>query len=48
MSAIREFMLGNEDPEEVKEQLVAAGHAEIEFYRKQGVIDGFRQINGIS
>lgn len=48
MTAIREFMLGNEDPEEVKKRLVAAGHAEIEFYRKQGVIDGFRQINGIS
>jgi phosphoribosylaminoimidazole-succinocarboxamide synthase len=48
MTAIREYMLGNEAAEDVKAKLEKAGREEIGFYREKGVMDGFRKINGIS
>tara|TARA_R110002096_G_scaffold27094_8_gene83208 strand:- start:8702 stop:9652 length:951 start_codon:yes stop_codon:yes gene_type:complete len=48
MTAIRDFMLGQADPEEVKGRLQQAGLEEIEFYKEKGVLEGFRKINGIS
>jgi hypothetical protein len=48
MTAIREYMLGREDAEVVRNQLAETGLREIEFYRGKGVLDRFRKINGIS
>ncbi|MEM9284098.1 MAG: phosphoribosylaminoimidazolesuccinocarboxamide synthase [Verrucomicrobiota bacterium] len=48
MGAIREFMLGQAEPGIVRERLLKAGHQEIDFYRRNGVWEGFRKINSIS
>jgi len=48
MTAIREYMLGLADAENVKGRLKETGHEEIEFYREKEALDGFRKINGIS
>ena len=48
MTAIREYMLGQTEADDVKVRLEEAGRSEIEFYRAEGVLHGFRKINGIS
>ena len=48
MTAIREYMLGLADAENVKGRLKETGHEEIEFYQEKEALDGFRKINGIS
>ncbi|MDF1656503.1 MAG: phosphoribosylaminoimidazolesuccinocarboxamide synthase [Verrucomicrobiales bacterium] len=48
MTAIRDYMLGTAEANSVKQLLITAGTAEIEFYKAKGKLDGFRKINGIS
>ncbi|MEM9016009.1 MAG: phosphoribosylaminoimidazolesuccinocarboxamide synthase [Verrucomicrobiota bacterium] len=48
MTAIREFMLGEASPEEVKGRLQEVGREEVGFYRGKGKLEHFRKINGIS
>lgn len=48
MTAIREFMLGEEAADSVRSQLEAIGLKEIQFYEDKEVLDGFRKINSIS
>jgi len=47
MALIRDYMLGSEAPEAVRDGLQIAGQKEIEFYRAAGKLDGFRSINGV-
>jgi phosphoribosylaminoimidazole-succinocarboxamide synthase len=47
MRIIREHLLGQGDPDNLKQALMAAGIEEVTYYRERGVITGFRAINGI-
>lgn len=48
MDLIRECLLGERDGAATEEGLREAGLEEIGFYRERGVLEGFREMNGVS